>query len=78
MTPILHHRDGGVSDGGRNGLAWVGGEWRKKDGLVFGQGSWAGEEWRNKEKKNEREKRRAVAWVDGEWRKRWIGVGQGR
>ena len=67
-----------VDNGGRDGLAWVDSERRKKDGSVLGQGSWASDEWRKKEKKNEREKRRAVTWVDGEWRKRWVKAGQER
>ena len=46
------------------GLAVSGG----RDGLSFGQGSWVSEEWRKKEKKNEREKRRAVAWGLGRQR----------
>ena len=40
-----------VDNGGRDGLAWVDSERRKKDGSVLGQGSWASDEWRKKEKK---------------------------
>ena len=40
-----------VDNGGRDGSASVDSEWRKKDGLVLGQGSWASDEWRKKEKK---------------------------